>query len=186
MGNQPKPQLIRHTKETYGESFKADLFAQYTHYVESAEKISERRVVANNYLLTGNAFLVTLYGVVAASKYNSYWTILVPVAGFLVSLTWHKIITSYKDLNSVKFLVIHELEQQMPAALYGYEWEKAQHGKGAAYRPLSHLERWIPVIFMVLYVLLAVVGGLGLVPEGKPIDVTRPESAATAPAQNPS
>jgi hypothetical protein len=162
--------LWRQTKETYGDSFKADLFEQYKHYVESAEKISEQRVSANNYFLTVNAFLVTLYGLVAASRYNTYWTMLVPVAGLLVALTWHRIITSYRDLNTVKFAVIHELEAYMPAALYDYEWKKAQKGRGKAYHPLSHLERWIPTIFMVLYVLLGVVGGLGLVPEKKAVD----------------
>lgn len=163
MGEKPSPQLIRHTKESYGESFKADLFEQYRLYVASAEKISERRVSANNYLLTVNAFLVTLYGLLAASQYKSYWTILVPVAGVLVSLTWHRIITSYRDLNTVKFKVIHELEQHMPAALYDYEWQKAEEGRGKVYQPLSHLERWVPIIFMVLYMLLVVVGVLGSV-----------------------
>lgn len=163
MSDAPVPQLIRHTKESYGESFKADLFEQYKLYVESAEKISERRVAANNYLLTVNAFLVTLYGLVAASRFNTFWSVLVPVAGFLVALTWHRIITSYRDLNTVKFKVIHELEQCMPAALYDYEWRKAEEGRGKAYHPLSHLERWVPIIFMVLYVLLAALSALGFV-----------------------
>ncbi len=158
MSETASPHLIRRTKESYGESFTADLFEQYKLYVASAEKISERRVSANNYLLTVNAFLVTLYGLLAASQYKSYWTILVPVAGILVSLTWHRIITSYRDLNTVKFKVIHELEQQMPAALYDYEWQKAEEGRGSAYHPLSHLERWIPIVFIVLYALLGVVG----------------------------
>src|SRR3990170_8660793 len=162
MSDQTPLQLIRHTKETYGDSFKADLFEQYGHYVESAEKISERRVSANNYLLTVNAFLVTLYGIVSAGRYNTYWTILGPVAGLLVSLTWYRIIISYRDLNTVKFAVIHELEQHMPAALYDNEWKKAEEGRGKAYHPLSHLERWVPIIFMVLYVLLGVVGLLSL------------------------
>jgi hypothetical protein len=160
MAEKPPSQLVRQTKEFYGERFTADLFEQYKLYVASAEKISERRVSANNYLLTVNAFLVTLYGLVATSQYKGYWTILVPVAGILVSLNWHRIITSYRDLNTVKFLVIHELEQHMPAALYDYEWEKAEEGRGKAYHPLSHLERWIPIIFMVLYVLIAVIGVL--------------------------
>jgi len=148
-------QLIRHTAESYGESFRTHLFEQYKLYVASAEQISERRVSANNYLLTVNALLVTLYSLLAASKYMSGWSSLVPVAGFLVSLTWYRIIASYKDLNSVKFKIIHELEQQMPAALYAYEWRKAEEGRGKAYYPLSHLERWIPVVFMVLYAALA-------------------------------
>lgn len=155
------PQLIRHTQESYGDSFKVDLFEQYKLYVESAEKNSERRISANNYLLTVNAFLVTLYSLLAASQYKSWWTVLVPVAGILVSFTWHQIITSYRDLNTVKFKVIHELETHMPAALYKYEWQKAEAGRGKAYHPLSHLERWIPIVFMVLYVLLAIVGVLG-------------------------
>lgn len=164
MSGEPRRQLIRHTKESYGESFKVDLFEQYKLYVESAEKISERRVSANNYLLTVNAFLVTLHGLVAASRYHSYWTILVPIAGFFVSLTWHRVITSHHDMNTVKFKVIHELEQHMPAALYKYEWQQAHEGPGKAYHSLSHLERWIPIIFMILYVLLGIVGWLGSVP----------------------
>ncbi len=162
MTEDPALKLIQHTEQSYGATFRADLFEQYKLYVESAEKISERRVAANNYLLTVNAFLVTLYGLVAASRFNTLWTILVPVAGLLVALTWHRIITSYRDLNTVKFKVIHELEQQMPAALYDYEWQKAEKGRGKAYRPLSHLECWIPITFMVLYVLLAALSATGL------------------------
>lgn len=165
MADRTEPQLIVQAKERYGDSFNAHLFEQYKLYVESAEKISERRVSANNYLITVNAFLVTLYGLVAASRYYTYWTILVPIAGVLVALTWHRIITSYRDLNTVKFKVIHELEQHMPAALYEYEWQKAEKGRGKAYHPLSHLERWIPITFIILYVLLGVVGTLGLVPD---------------------
>lgn len=152
----PPPKLIQQTQERYGPSFRTDLFEQYRIYVASAEKISERRVNANNYLLTVNAFLVTLYGVAAASKYRTHWTILVPITGMLVAATWHRIITSYRDLNTVKFQVIHELEEHMPAALYRYEWDQAEYGRGKAYHPLSHLERWIPVIFMILYAVLAI------------------------------
>ncbi len=164
MSDQRPPQLIRHTKESYGDSFTADLFEQYKHYVESAEKISERRVSANNFLLTVNAFLVTLYGVIATSTHNTQWAVLVPIAGLLVSLTWYRIITSYRDLNTAKFRVIHELEQHMPAALYDHEWAVAEQGRGKAYHPSTHLERWIPIIFMMLYVLLATAGVLGWVP----------------------
>ena len=160
MADTPTRQLIRHTTETYGGSLKADLLEQYKLYVESAERVSERRVSANNYLLTVNAFLVTLYGLLAASPYKGSWAFLVPVAGVLVSLTWYRIITSYRDLNTVKFRVIHELEQEMPAALYTYEWHKAEEGRGNVYHPLTHLERWVPFIFMLLYVLLAVFGAI--------------------------
>jgi hypothetical protein len=160
MADEPTHRLIRYTTETYGESFKAHLLEQYKLYVESAEKVSERRLSANNYLLTVNAFLVTLYGLLAGSPYKSSWTVLVPIAGVLVSLTWYRIITSYRDLNTVKFQVIHELEQEMPAALYAYEWHKAEEGRGKVYHPLTHLERWVPLIFVLLYLLLAIFGAI--------------------------
>ena len=153
--------LINLTEKSYGNSFKADLFEQYRLYVASAEKISERRDSANNYLLTINTALVTLYGLLVTSPYRNYWTVLVPIAGVLISLTWHRTVTSYRDLNTVKFKVIHELEQHMPAALYAYEWQKAGEGRGKAYHPLSHLERWIPIIFMILYIVLGIAGARG-------------------------
>lgn len=155
MSSQRVQDLLQHTKETYGESFATILFEQYKLYVGSAERVSERRVSANNFLLTVNASLVTLYGVVA--PHAGRWSLLVPLAGLLVSLTWYRIITSYRDLNTVKFAVIHELERQLPAALYGYEWHRAEEGRGRAYRPLTHLEQWVPLIFMALYLALSVI-----------------------------
>lgn len=146
----------------YGDGFTKDLFEQYKLYVDSAQKISERRVSANNYLLTVNAFLVTLYGLALARDYKDHWMTLVPVAGLLVSMTWHEIIKSYRDLNTVKFKIIHELEQQMPAALFAYEWKLLDDGKGDTYLPLSHLEGRVPLVFVVLYVLLIIVGLLVL------------------------
>lgn len=156
MPNEPSPHLIRHTKESYGDFFKAHLFEQYKHYVESAEKLSERRVSVNNYLLTVNALLVTLYGVIASNSSESAWDILVLIAGAIVSLTWLRLIASYRNLNSLKFEIIHELEQEMPAALYDYEWKKAEEGRGKTYHPVTHLECWVPLVFMLLYFLLAI------------------------------
>src|SRR5438093_9350830 len=48
------------------------------------------------------------------------------------------------DLNTAKFKVIHELENWLPAALFRYEWESCEQRKGKAYKPITHLERFIP------------------------------------------
>jgi hypothetical protein len=48
--------------------------------------------------------------------------------------------------------VVHELEKQLPVSLYAHEWQLLQHGKGDAYKPLTHIEQWIPIIFILLYV----------------------------------
>ena len=63
---------------------------------------------------------------------------------------------SHADLNRVKFDVIHELEQHLPAAIYKYEWHLAGEGKGKSYRAVTTIERWIPILFAVLHVVLGI------------------------------
>lgn len=158
MTDQCKEQLFNTGPEAYGDSFQTDLLELYKHYVESAEKISERRVTTNNYLLTVNAALVALHGVVAAGKLSTAGAIFIPLAGILVSVNWFLIVNSYRNLNSAKFKVIHELEERLPVSIYSYEWHCADRGKTKAYRPVSHLERWIPTMFTGLYAVLAGIG----------------------------
>ena len=148
--------LISHTEESYGESFKADLLEQYKLYVQSAENVSSRRVISNRYLLTINAALVALYGLQSANFGQGYWTLLIPVVGIPVSLLWYLIIKSHADLNRIKFDVIHELEHRLPAAMYRYEWKLAEEGQGKTYRAVTTIERWIPILFAVLHVVLAI------------------------------
>lgn len=148
--------LIGQTEKSYGESFKADLLEQYKLYVQSAENVSARRVVSNRYLLTLNAALVALYGLQSANFGQGYWTLLIPVIGISVSLLWYLIIKSHANMNRIKFDVIHKLEQYLPAAMYRYEWTLAEEGRGKAYRAVTTLEQWIPILFAVLHVVLAV------------------------------
>ena len=157
MGKQPENHLIRRTKDDYGGSFNADLVEQFKLYVHSAENVSARRVATSRYLLTLNAALVALYGVQSVGFGQSYWTLLVPVIGIAVSLLWYLIIKSHADLNRVKFDVIHEFEQHLPAQMYRYEWERAGHGRGKSYRAVTAIERWIPVMFGALHGVLAII-----------------------------
>ena len=133
--------LFQSTGESYEGSFKADLLEQYKLYVQSAENVSARRVASSRYLLTLNVALVALYGLQSANFGQTYWTLLVPVLGIPVSLLWHQIIKSHRDLNAVKFEIIHELEWHLPAALFHYEWQIAGEGKGKSYNPVTHIER---------------------------------------------
>src|SRR5439155_676026 len=137
-------QLISNAKESYGEHFQEHLLEQYKLYVESSEKVSEKRISTGNYLLAVSSSLLTVFGIASALHVVGAWLVIIPIAGFLVSLTWFSLVISYKDLNTAKFKVIHELENYLPAALFRYEWYLCEHGKGKAYNPITHLERWIP------------------------------------------
>ena len=148
--------LIHHTKETYGASFGADLLEQYKIYVQSAEQVSARRVASSRYLLTLNIALVTLYGMQSEGFVQSYWAILVPILGILVSGLWYQIIQSHRDLNDVKFQIIHQLEEHLPVALYAYEWQLAEEGNGTSYSAVTRTEKWIPRAFVALHIILLI------------------------------
>lgn len=154
--------LFSRSEETYGDSFTSDLLEQYKLYVESAENVSARRVASSRYLLTLNAALAALYGIQSAGFGQSCWTLLVPAVGIPVSLLWYLIIKSHADLNRVKFDVIHEFERHLPAAMYKYEWQLANRGQGRTYRAVTTIERWLPVLFTILHIGLAVVIALSL------------------------
>lgn len=147
--------LVRHTRESYGATWRADLLEQYKLYVDSANRVSDRRASTNNYLLTVSAGLVTLYGLGARSGSPVAWQVVVPVGGVAICLVWWQLVVSYRQLNGVKFKVIHELEQHLPAELFRHEWRLAEQGRGKTYIPFTHLEWAVPFIFAALYLVLA-------------------------------
>jgi hypothetical protein len=152
----PADRLLSNEKIAYGELFQQHVLAQYQLYVESAQKVSEKRISTGNYLLTVSSSLMTVFGIASSQQVAGRWLAIIPVAGLLVSLTWFSLIKAYKDLNTAKFKVIHELENYLPMALFRYEWHSCELGKGKTYKPITHLERWIPLIFAGVYVVLTI------------------------------
>lgn len=151
MPDSKAPRLLSKSKEEYGNDYSAHLFEQYRILVNSAQKISDRRTAANNYLLTVNSSLVTLFGLAASLKCPRPIFAVIPAAGLLVSIAWWILIASYRRLNSAKFDVIHEFEDLLPAAVFRYEWSIATEKH---YKPLSHIEAWVPVAFSLLQIAL--------------------------------
>ena len=152
MEDQDSEPLIRQADD-YGDSFKAHLLEQYRLYVQSADNASERRVASSRYLLTVNAALVAAYGFQSVLAERAVLAIPIALAGIILSLLSYSIIKSFRDLNTAKFKIIHELEKHLPAALYAYEWRLLEEGKGKAYWPTTHVEKWMPLLFLVLHVL---------------------------------
>ena len=153
MGNQERESVIHQTADAYGGSFHADLLEQYKLYVQSAENVSSRRVVSNRYLLTLSAALVAAYGFQTTFTERLIFVVPLAMAGMALSLLWFSIIKSFSDLNTLKFKIIHELESHLPAALYAYEWQLAQEGQGKSYWPTTHIEKWMPILFIALHVI---------------------------------
>ena len=162
MDDERPSELISRTAKSYGESFTAHLLEQYKVYVQSAENVSSRRVASGRFMLTLSVAVVALYGLQAEGFGEDWLALLVPSAGIAVSMLWYLIITSHANLNRVKFELIQELEQHLPAALYTREWQLAGQGQGKNYRAISTIERWIPILFGVLHAAFAVSIGLAI------------------------
>src|SRR5882757_11577470 len=116
------------SKSEYGEKYYDHLLEQYKLYLTLADKISERRLNTNSFFLTVNTSLITVIGlsnilapkilkqgeVQADSQAANFLFILSGIAGIALCYFWYRLIRSYKDLNSAKFKVIHEVEKQLP------------------------------------------------------------------------
>lgn len=130
-------------------------FEQYKMLVESAEKVSDKRMSANNYFLTINTAIISLTGLLLTSKIfllNFNVVKLIGLMGLAICVIWFLIVLSYKQLNSGKFKMIHRLEKKLPIKLFADEWKELGEGKSLRkYIPLSHIEIIVPIIFFFLY-----------------------------------
>jgi hypothetical protein len=145
-----------------GDLYDKLLIEQYKLYVDTTNKVSDRRGTAHTLLLTVNTSLVAVYGLVlgkdtALSAVHGPWVWLVPAVGILVTITWFVLIRAYRTLNSGKFKVISELEKRLPARLFDLEWQYLQRGEEWLHTPLTHVEQYIPVAFGAFYLALLIV-----------------------------
>lgn len=126
------------------------LLAQWQTCVEMANSVSQRRDTMNNIFITLNLAIMAAVSIVWDIK-----SILILVAGIVVCVLWLLFIRNYKQLNSVKFDVINKIEKDLPAQPFCDEWEKLKNNK--KYMDGTKLERYLPVMFIVLYVITAII-----------------------------
>ena len=141
------------SKEEYGDDYKTHLLEQYKLYVEMADRISNRRQAANSFFLSVNTAIIALVGYLnSGSKAPSEFYFLVSISGIVLCFMWYKLLCSYKNMNSVKFKVIQEIEAQLPFAPYYMEWEKLGKGKKSKlYLPFTRVEMFIPWVFLAIH-----------------------------------
>lgn len=136
------------------EKYQAHLLDQYKLYVEMADRVSSRRQSGNSYFLSVNAAIIGFVGYLTAKESNEYLWML-GLGGIALSCFWYQLIRSYKNLNTAKFLVIHDIEKRLPISPYDAEWERMGRGvESRLYKPLSHIELGVPWIFLFLHAIV--------------------------------
>lgn len=122
-------------------------FEQYKIFVESAEKNSEKRVTQNNIYLTINlAFL----SYILFQKPNLVETIITSFVGLIICLVWLLTIINFCKRNKVKFDIINEMEEEF-GNLYKEEWKSI-----SILTPLSTYEKFLAIIFMMVYIIIPI------------------------------
>lgn len=105
----------------------AHLLEQYKLYVEMADRVSQRRMDTNSFFISAHTFIVTVVSLF--SRGNLAVLILIALMGMAFSGAWYVLLKNYRQLNSGKFKVIHEIEAQLPFAAYDTEWNKLDLSK---------------------------------------------------------
>lgn len=131
-------------KKDYGEGYDAAVLEQWKTCVEMANSNTEKRNNANNLFITINS---ALFAVITFAW--DYKSILLSIIGIVVCVLWLSSIRSYKQLSSVKYDIVNEIEKKLPLAPFTYEWEKLKLEHN--YVGLTRIENVLPWLFLVLY-----------------------------------
>ena len=130
------------------------LLEQYKTYVESADKISDRRINVNTFFITLNSALITVMTIFFS---NTYLLLLLAFLGIIFSILWFLNIKNYKQINSCKFDIIQQIEKYLPINLYKAEWDILTKNKSdKKYIPVSKLEMFLPFVFILIYTVIII------------------------------
>ena len=128
----------------------------YKLHSELADRVSQRREEANRLHVSIVVGLVVFLGtLIRFSDDRTLDTILFLAVGFCgltVSASWYIVLRSYRQLNSEKFRVLHDLETRLPYQFFMMEWDPGSVGaKSNKYTRLSVVETIIPIMYGVLF-----------------------------------
>ncbi len=151
-----KEKLASLKEEDYGSDYRNHILEIYKTYVQAADAISSRRQSSNSFFLTVNIGIIGAAGYFSDKDGSSTW--IVSLAGAILCYVWYRLVRSYKDLNSAKFKVIHEIEKELPISPYEAEWEAVGRGNNSdLYLPFTRIELWIPRVFLAVHCLVVLV-----------------------------
>jgi len=122
----------------------------YKLHVEMADRISHRRGVANNWFITINTSIITVFLFVVGREISNKLVIIISVfiLGIALNYIWIKLIKSYKELNTAKFKALHKLESKLPLKFLEIE-DKIY--KKAKRKDFSDIEITMPRVLILLY-----------------------------------
>jgi len=143
---------------------KENIIELYKLQVEMADRVIQRANQTEKFYIALLSIILiisfTLYGVVMIEG-NRIFIFLTGILGLLLCFIWRNKIISYRLLNSTKFELITEMEDQLPLPfmIYTREFNKllSDFNNQDRYVHLSKISDFCPLFFfMILYFLLII------------------------------
>ena len=129
----------------------------YKLHAELADRVSQRREGANRLYVSLLAGLAAFVAALLRFGTNDDGPVTIilcvtGIVGALLSISWYVVIRSYRQLNTGKFLALHELEEKLVYPFFKREWDLLAEGKDRSrYWTLTRVEVSLPCIFFVLF-----------------------------------
>ncbi len=143
---------------------RALLFEQYKIFLQTSEDLVSRRQSVNNFYISINSALMTVYGIILAlditKVYKLVSVLVLSTVGVILSISWIKLLVSYGNLNSSKMKIITYIEKELPASLYDAEWSALSDTLNKKkYVSFTESEKRIPILFIAVYTIIALCVG---------------------------
>lgn len=144
--------MIRNKREDYGEEYNSHLLEQYHFYINGIDKVSDRRQKTNDFFLALNTGAMAFIGVMNKTTEDIFSVfVVVSIVGIILSVTWFNLIKSYKKINKNKYIILHKMEEHLPASPFKTEWQALTDDN---YKPVTQVEISVPIAFTILYLLI--------------------------------
>lgn len=142
---------------------RTEVLEQYKTFLETSERLVERRQTVNNFYLSANTALCTIMAAAISALDGVTEKLLVcfflSITGIILSISWRSILDAYGILNSSKMKVISIIERNLPLSLYDTEWAvMSDKLNSKRYVSFTDSEKKTPLIFVVVYIMVCLIG----------------------------
>ena len=145
--------------EVYGADYRYHALRQYQMCVEMADRVSNRRMLANSFFVGMNTAVVGALAVALKEGLIASRTLVIApaTAAVLMCVAWWMMVLSYRQLNAGKFRVIVVMERELPFAPFTAEWAALDAARSRrTYLQTTTVELLVPWLFAGIHVALTI------------------------------
>lgn len=149
---------ILFNKKDKKDDYNIHLMEQYKIFLDSTEKLVDRRqLLTTTYLTLVTALVPVVLYLLSCDKTLLYYAnIIITSIAIYMSYSWEKMIESYGKVSSSKYAILQQIEKELPMSILLAEWAHLSK-KSNNYISFTKREKSFPRIFMAINIVLLIV-----------------------------